>query len=208
MKTFTTSAIWHGTYPGYYATFILGGFSTPVARLARQNLRPLFLHPLEIVPPVIPSKTDRWEKLRQAVRDIPPPPPSLPKKVYDIMGTIATLLLLNFMAAPFTVWHWRDTMEVWSRMDWYGIWMVGLGYAFFYGGGAKLCKDLKEKRLQKAEKDIIGVEEEYIHPTLRTKDMEGIGMNAIPPVDEAITEFEEVVDKVIEKHKQEVRKKQ
>ena len=208
MITFTTSAVWHGTYPGYYAMFILGGFSTPVARLARQNLRPLFLHLREIVPPVIPSKTDKWEKLRQALKDIPPPPPSLPKRVYDTMGTIATLLLLNFSAAPFTVWHWGDTMEVWSRMDWYGIWMVGLGYAFFYGGGAKLCKDLKEKRLQSAEKDIIGVEEEYVHPTLRTKDMEGIGMNAIPPVDEAITEFEEVVEKVIEKHKQEMRKKQ
>jgi len=208
MSTFTTSAIWHGTYPGYYATFILGGFSTPIARLARQNLRPLFLHPLEIVPPVIPSKPDRWEKLRQAVRDTPPPPPSLPKRVYDIVGTIATLLLLNFMVAPFMVWHWMDTVEIWSRMDWYGTWMVGLGYAFFYGGGAKLCKNLKEKRLQEAKKNIVGVEEEYVHPTLRTKDMEGIGMNAVPPVDEAMTEFEEVVKKVIEKHKWEVKKKQ
>jgi len=208
MTTFTTSAIWHGTYPGYYVTFILGGFSTPVARLARQNLRPLFLHPLESISPVIPSRTDRWEKLRQALRDLPPPPPSLPKRVYDVVGTIATLLLLNFMAAPFTVCYWRDTIEVWSRMDWYGIWMIGLGYAFFYGGGAKLCKNLKEKKLQKAEKHIAGVEEEYVHPTLRTKDMEGIGLNAIPPVDEAITELEEAVEKVIEKHQQEMRKEQ
>jgi lysophospholipid acyltransferase len=142
------------------------------------------------------------------VRDIPSPPTSLPKRVYDIVGTIATLLLLNFIAAPFLVLYWRDTMEVWSRMDWYGIWMVSLGYAFFYGGGAKLCKNLKEKRLLKAETSVVSVEEEYVHPTLRTKDMEGIGMNAIPPVDEAITEFEEVVEKVIEMHKQETRKKQ
>lgn len=208
MITFTTSAIWHGTYPGYYATFIYGGFGTPIARLARQNLRPLFLHLPEIVPSVIPYKNDKWEKLRQAVRDIPTPPPSLPKRVYDILGTIATLLFLNFMGAPFTVWYWRDTMEVWSRMDWYGIWMVALGYAFFYGGGAKLCKELKEKRLQKAENDTAGVEGEYVHPTLRTEDMKGIGMNAIPPVDEAIIEFEEVMEKAIEKHKQETRKKQ
>lgn len=160
MIAFTTSAIWHGTYPGYYATFILFGFITPIARLARQYLRPLLLHPLEIIPPVIPSEPDKWEKLRQAVRDIPAPPPSLPKRVYDIVGTIATLLLLNFTAAPFMVLYWSDTMEAWSRMDWYGIWIVGLGWAFFYGGGAKLCKNLKEKRLQKATKSIVGVEKE------------------------------------------------
>jgi len=200
LTTFTTSAIWHGTYPGYYATFIFAGFSTALARLARQNLRPLFLHPLDIVPPEISSKPDKWVKLRQRVRDIPPPPSSLPKKVYDIVGTITTLLLFNFMAAPFMVYYWGDTMEVWSRMDWYGIWIVSLGYAFFSGGGTKLCKNLKEERLRKAEKDLIGVEEEHVHPTLHT--------NAILPVDGVITGPEEVVEKVIEKHKQEIRKEQ
>jgi lysophospholipid acyltransferase len=123
------------------------------------------------------------------------------------MGTTVTLLLFNFMAAPFVVCYWRDTMEVWSRMDWYGIWIVGLGYAFFSGGGTKLCKNLKEVRLQKAEKTPVGIEEEYVHPTLRTKGMEGTRMNVTPPVDEVMTGFE-VVEKVIEKHKQEIRKKQ
>lgn len=205
--TFTTSAIWHGTYPGYYVTFIFAGFSTSLARLARQNLRPLVLHPLEIIPPVISSKPDKWAKLRQAVKDIPPPPSSLPKKLYDIVGAITTLLLFNFLAAPFMVYYWRDTMEVWSRMDWYGLWIVGLGYAFFFGGGKELCKNLKEDRLRKAEKDLIGIEE-YVHPTLRTKGVEDIRINAIPPMDGVITGFEEVVEKVIEKHKQEIKKKQ
>ncbi len=85
-------------------------------------------------------------------------------------------------------------------MDWYGIWIVSLGYAFFSGGGTKLCKNLKEERLRKAEKDLIGVEEEHVHPTLHT--------NAILPVDGVITGPEEVVEKVIEKHKQEIRKEQ
>jgi lysophospholipid acyltransferase len=134
------------------------------------------------------------------MRGIPPPLSSLPKKVYDIVGTITTLLLLNFLAAPFMVCYWRDTMEVWSRMDWYGIWIVGLGYAFFSGGGTKLCKNLKEARLRKVEKDLIGVEER-VYPTLRTKGMEDIRMNAIPPVDVVI------VEKVIEKHKQEIMKR-
>lgn len=84
-------------------------------------------------------------------------------------------------------------------MDWYGIWIVGLGYAFFSCGGTKLCKNLKEEGLRKSEKDLIGVEEEHVHPTLRT--------NAIPTADGVITGCGEVVEKVIEKHKQEIRKK-
>ena len=95
------------------------------------------------------------------------------------------------------VYYWGDTMEVWSRMDWYGIWIVGLGYAFFSGGGTKLCKNLKEERLRKAERDLIGVEEEYVHPTLRT--------NTIPPMGGVITGLE---GKVNDKHKQEIRKEQ
>lgn len=140
-------------------------------------------------------------KLRQVVRDTPPRPSSLPKKVYDIVGTITTLLLFNFMAAPFMVCYWRDTIEVWSRMGWYGFWIVGLGYAFFSSGGTKLCKNLKEERLRKAEKDLIGIEE-YVHPMLRTKGVEDIQMNSIPPVDGVM------VEKVIKKHRRELRKKQ
>jgi len=99
-------------------------------------------------------------------------------------------------------------MEVWSRMDWYGIWIVGFGYSFFSGGGTKLCTNLKEERLRKAETNLIGVEEEYAHLTLRMKDMKGIRMNSIPPVGGVITGLEEVMEKVIEKHKQGIKKKQ
>ncbi|KIM25146.1 hypothetical protein M408DRAFT_10539 [Serendipita vermifera MAFF 305830] len=99
--TFLTSAVWHGTYSGYYLTFALGGFVQTAARLARTNLRPLFLSQLEILPPKL------VEALAKQNIHIPPPPVTLPKMIYDFVGTIATIMILNFTAAPFTLWYCR-----------------------------------------------------------------------------------------------------
>lgn len=98
-------------------------------------------------------------------------------------------------------------MEAWSRMNWYGLWMIGLTFAFFYGGGAKWCKSVKEQRLARMEKELSFSEEEYIHPTLRTKEMEGIGASGVVPLDDAAQEFVELVDKVIEQQRANAAKK-
>lgn len=57
------------------------------------------------------------------------------------------------------------------------------------------AKVFKWKKLWKTEKNIVSVEGEYVHPTPRMT-FEGVGMSAIPPVDEAITGFENMVEKV------------
>ena len=45
--TFTTSAFWHGTRPGYYLTFVVGALMQTVGKFYRRNFRPIFLKPME-----------------------------------------------------------------------------------------------------------------------------------------------------------------
>lgn len=201
--TFLTSAVWHGTYSGYYLTFLIAGFVQTAARLARVYLRPLFLSPLEMLPPKLP------DALAKHGITLPAPPRTLFKMIYDVLGTITTLLILNFMVAPFLLWHWKPSLEAWSRMNWYGLWMVGLAFAFFYGGGGALCKKLNEERIKRAPKDVAWeiVGETYIHPTLRTDEMQGTGLQNVPPVDQVAREMEELIDKLVENIKAEAKAK-
>ncbi|KAH6888373.1 endoplasmic reticulum protein [Coprinopsis sp. MPI-PUGE-AT-0042] len=74
MITFGTSAFWHGIASGYYFTFMMGGFITTAARLVRSNIRPFFL----------PAEGQ---------------PPSLNKKLYDLAGTIVSIVVLNYTAS-------------------------------------------------------------------------------------------------------------
>ena len=43
LATFTTSAVWHGLYPGYYMFFLSTAFFSIVARTVRARIRPFFL---------------------------------------------------------------------------------------------------------------------------------------------------------------------
>ena len=42
LATFASSALWHGFYPGYYLTFILGSFVQTVAKSRLMNSAPSF----------------------------------------------------------------------------------------------------------------------------------------------------------------------
>lgn len=42
--TFATSAIWHGTRPGYYLTFVLGAVYQTFGKVFRRSIRPVFLN--------------------------------------------------------------------------------------------------------------------------------------------------------------------
>ncbi|KAF8556285.1 MBOAT-domain-containing protein [Imleria badia] len=121
LVTFVTSAFWHGIAIGYYLTFILGGFITYVGRKCRAGFRPL------VTPP--PGTPTTWVK-----------------RVYDLSGTLFSILLLNFVAAPFMLLSFTDSMEAWSRLGWYGCWIVGCGVVFFDGGGSKYLQSLQKKQ--------------------------------------------------------------
>ena len=120
---------------GYYAMFMFGLFSTPIAWLACQ----VMVISLEIVTPVFPSKANKEVKLRQiwtwcrSLRERSP-------------------LLLNFMVAQLMAWHWRDDNE--------GVVRACAGTVFVWSalGMRPSTKVFKRKRQRKTEKNIVGAE--------------------------------------------------
>ena len=114
----------HGIASGYYLTFVMGGFITTAARLARANIRPLLLPPASN-----PSAS-----------------PSLLKRIYDLFGILLSILILNYAASPFILLSARDSLLTWSNLGWYGHVIVMGGLVFFYAGGTKFFR-----RLQKAK---------------------------------------------------------
>ncbi|CAI7677818.1 unnamed protein product [Penicillium manginii] len=106
MATFATSALWHGFYPGYYMTFVLGSFIQTVAKNFRRYVRPFFLTP-----------------------DGANPMPS--KRYYDFLSWLVTQLTLGFAVIPFIVLSFNDSMAVWSRVYYYGIVNIIVSMAVF-----------------------------------------------------------------------------
>ncbi|KAI9572390.1 MBOAT, membrane-bound O-acyltransferase family-domain-containing protein [Boletus coccyginus] len=119
--TSTVSAFWHGIAIGYYLTFIPIGFVTYVGRKCRAGFRPFVLPP-------------------------PGAPPTWVKRIYDFLGTFICILLINFVTAPFRLLNFADSMEAWSRLGWYGFWIVGPGIVFFNAGGSKYLQSLWKKQ--------------------------------------------------------------
>ncbi|KAF9443690.1 endoplasmic reticulum protein [Macrolepiota fuliginosa MF-IS2] len=115
--TFFTSAFWHGIASGYYMTFFMGALITSAARLARASFRPLFLSPS---------------------------PLSSFKSLYDIVGTITALTILNYSAAPFIVSTYSGSIGVWRVLGWYGHIVIVGGLVFFYIGGSKWLRGLQK----------------------------------------------------------------
>ncbi|KAK2778553.1 lysophospholipid acyltransferase [Emmonsiellopsis sp. PD_33] len=121
LATFVTSAFWHGFYPGYYFTFVLGAFIQTVAKNFRRTIRPFFLTP------------DGSS-------------PTQYKRFYDIASWATTQLALSFIAAPFVILRFNDSIRVWSSVYYYGI--VGMSLSgLFFASPAKpyLVKKLKAR---------------------------------------------------------------
>jgi len=115
--TFFTSAFWHGIASGYYLTFFMGALITSVARLARGNIRPLFLAPS---------------------------PFSSFKPIYDLLGTAFSIGILNYSAAPFIISTWNGSITAWRVLNWYGHIVVVGGIAFFYVGGTRWLRGVQK----------------------------------------------------------------
>ncbi|KAJ3863661.1 endoplasmic reticulum protein [Lentinula novae-zelandiae] len=121
MLTFATSAFWHGAQVGYYLTFLMGGFITSAARLARMNFRPFFL----------PAEGQ---------------PITTAKRLYDFVGALISLLVLNYVASPFMLLTWENSIIGWTRLGWYGHVVIMGSLLFFYVGGSGFCRSLQKKR--------------------------------------------------------------
>ncbi|CAG8952032.1 hypothetical protein HYFRA_00000768 [Hymenoscyphus fraxineus] len=106
MATFTTSAFWHGFYPGYYLTFVSASFVQTVAKNCRRYFRPFFLDP----------KTSQ---------------PTSNKIYYDIASWLITQTAFCFVTAPFVLLTLPASFLVWARVYFYAAVGTALATAFF-----------------------------------------------------------------------------
>ena len=120
LATFTTSAFWHGFYPGYYLTFVLGAFVQTIAKNFRRHVRPFFLTP-------------DGKKATQY------------KIYYDVASWFVTQFAFCFVTAPFVILGFNDSIKAWARVYFYCIIGTAASTAFF----ASPAKLWLNKRLDK-----------------------------------------------------------
>lgn len=170
----------HGVAGGYYLAFFFGGFVQTVGRLCRANIRPLLL--------VAESNTSLKEGLSK---------PELSnlratlKRVYDVLGTVSAVMLMNYCTAPFMLLTVRRSLKGWANLGWYGHWMIGMALSFFYLGGKSYLRRLQGDRIKKAEKEIA------LAAKITSTSTTSVSANGmVPPVDIALEEVENVLDEV------------
>eukprot|EP01132_Coremiostelium_polycephalum_P004175 gene4175-5225_t len=93
LATYTTSAFWHGFYPGYYLFFIFSTFLTELAKDFRRKVRPFFV------------------KIGADNKEIDIQPQKL---AYDIIGTICAEWWLSFFGISFLVLGIDYTLIAWK----------------------------------------------------------------------------------------------
>lgn len=106
LATFVTSAFWHGFYPGYYLTFVLGAFVQTTAKNFRRHVRPFFLTP------------DGKRGTNY-------------KKYYDAASWFVTQVSFCFVTAPFVILNFGDSIKAWARVYFYCIIGVAASMIFF-----------------------------------------------------------------------------
>lgn len=121
MITFTTSALWHGFYPGYYLTFILASLLQTVAKNFRRQIRPFFLHPLSGLP-------------------------TPQKRYYDILSFLTTQVAMAFAVAPFLVLSFSGSILAWSRVYFFAVIGVVAAQLFFSSPAKKALRGKLEQR--------------------------------------------------------------
>jgi len=166
MATFTTSAFWHGINPTYYMTFVLGGFLQSLGKKFRTNVRPFFL------PPDYANLSA--EQREQA--DL-----SLAKGIYDVLCVLGVHATLNFVVMPFLLLDVRSTLQAWSKVGYYGLYLIFIPYAFFLLGGGGRLKAVQKQRAKRAGVDVDAVEKQRLEAKKTGKP----GVNFAPDVPEA-----------------------
>ncbi|KAH7349539.1 membrane-bound O-acyltransferase domain-containing protein [Plectosphaerella cucumerina] len=121
MITFTTSALWHGFYPGYYMTFVLASLLQTVAKNFRRQVRPFFLHP---------------------VSGLPTPK----KRIYDILSFLTTQITMSFAVAPFLVLSFSGSVLAWSRVYFFVVIGVLVTMGFFHSPAKQYLREKLEAR--------------------------------------------------------------
>lgn len=95
MITFFTSALWHGTQPGYYLTFVTGGFYQSMGKIFRRNIRPMFM-------------------LSDGIS------PGPYKVYYDVISYIVTQVGFGYLVHPFIILKFGESLKLWSSVYFFG----------------------------------------------------------------------------------------
>jgi len=158
----------HGIAGGYYLAFFFGSFVQTAGRLCRSYIRPLFL-------PAVPATKGATDKKAPAQE----PPATLAKMLYDLCGIVVAVTLTNYAAGAFMLLSVRSSLLAWSRLLWYGHWMVGLCLIFFYAGGRSWLAGIQARRVQNTKGSV---------PPLRSEDSSRNFV--VPPIDSAARHLE------------------
>ncbi|CAF9941925.1 MAG: lysophospholipid acyltransferase [Alectoria fallacina] len=137
LATFVTSAFWHGFYPGYYLTFVLGAFLQTIAKNFRRHIRPFFLTP-----------------------DGQRPTPY--KLYYDVLSYLVTQTAFSFTTVPFVLLTLPDSLLVWIRVYFYTVLGAVASMAFF----ASPAKTWLIKKLRKRNQNALQPKEKAERPLM------------------------------------------
>ena len=90
---------------------------------------------------------------------------------------------MNYLVLPFMLLTWRESLLGWSRLGWYGHYMIFGSMAFFYLGGARVLRKMQAGRVKRA-----GVKANGNGTGVRTSP--GTPAVQVPPFDELAKEIE------------------
>ncbi|KAI0413713.1 membrane-bound O-acyltransferase domain-containing protein 1 [Xylaria grammica] len=170
MATFVTSAFWHGFYPGYYLAFVLASLVQTAAKHYRRNIRPFFLDPVTQKP--LPNK-----------------------KYYDFASWLATQTTFSFVAAPFIILGFKDSLEVWSRVNFYAIFTTFATLAFFASPAKVYLRKMFENRSREAGGRLSRTNSTDSINGIRQEPVLGVSADPAKDINEAIREIQVEVGK-------------
>jgi lysophospholipid acyltransferase len=145
LATFTTSAFWHGFYPGYYLAFVLASFIQTVAKSKSPLLVSLNGHK------VTNSSPDFRRYLRPFFLDPTNNQPLPSKRYYDVLCWFVTQFTFSFAVAPFLILSFSGSLTAWARVYFYAIIGTAASMAFFASPGKAYLKRALAQRVGKKD---------------------------------------------------------
>ncbi|KAL2912169.1 Lysophospholipid acyltransferase [Polyrhizophydium stewartii] len=129
-----SSAFWHGFHAGYYLSFLSATMFILAGRVTRRALRPFFT---TLGSPLLPYKP-----------------------LYDVLGFVFTMGILNYIFMPFIVWHADASLRIWGSV--YGLGHLALITAIVLldtlGGGQYLVKRVLPRMIKQNVDDKLAHE--------------------------------------------------
>lgn len=133
LATFLTSAVWHGTRPGYYLTFVTGAFLQNLGKALRRYVRPIFMN--------ADGLTGGPHKM-----------------AYDIISWVTVQLIYGYTVQPFILLDVKPSLYIWSTVYFYGHWVILVLTVLFYGPPKRFVISTLKKYYPKPDKPLSSKE--------------------------------------------------